>query len=852
MRPIIKRNNLPIVILLFVVSLFFWKVIFLGYVTFPINIGWDPVATMYPHKWNAADMIRGGIIPLWNPYVLCGTPLLADVISAPFSPLDILFYLFPTPLGYSLLLMVYLLFGGLFSYLYMREIRVSKTGSIVSMFAFMFNGTIMSTLLWRVHVGTIMWFPLMLLLFERVINKKIKINWVILAGVVLGITLLTGHPQSSMYMWMIGLIYAVFRLAKLKLKLVKKEIIKISSLVLLIFLIGILIGMVQILPSYEFADLSSRSYQGETYIGRDGMTFSELTGYLLISFIPEFFYEKGIYMPDILHLNYHIPLPFIPEWQGPIPRQYLGFLSILLVLFGMFFRKDWPSRFFTGVAIGMIVFFLIVATPVKSIIATIPIFGSLLHIKALTIYMIILSFLAGLGADHLLYSPKGRYQIRKFLKPFFVLWTLVFSTSIAITVIGENFFRELGYKNVVQTVYSFQKVDYYVSWFWNHFNIFSHVIYVPILLGGACLILFWLHSSNKLKIKPAQFIICSLIILDLFYYNQKTFPFFPDELFYPETETVRFLKQENEKCIFRVVNSYKLGTLIEEDEDEDRQFSPSQNYTPTIRELQDPLKYIGFSDFAYFANTLLPHKIQSAIGYESLVLKRYADFMLSIDENCGVEGGNVGLYKYSSKLLNLMNVKYLLSTKVLNSEHLRLVLDGDVKVYENKEVLPRAFIVPSVKIMDNDGEILREIQKQDFDFEQYAILEETPDENYPLSGQIEGSMVEILDYNPNKILIEANMTGNGFLVLSDTYYPGWNVYMDGERKKLYRTNYLFRGVFLPEGNHKVVFVYQPQSFMVGFVITITALTLIVLFFSFRGYKYLKTKEIKKIALLSKK
>ena len=154
--------------------------------------------------------------------------------------------------------------------------------------------------------------------------------------------------------------------------------------------------------------------------------------------------------------------------------------------------------------------------------------------------------------------------------------------------------------------------------------------------------------------------------------------------------------------------------------------------------------------------------------------------------------------------------------------------------------------------MDNDEEILKELQMPDFDFEQYAILEVTPDEPYPLSGRIEGSMVEILDYNPNEILIEANMTGNGFLVLSDTYYPGWNVYVDGEKQKLYRTNYLFRGVFIAEGNHEVRFVYQPLSFRVGLVITLTTLILIVLFFSLRGYKYLKTKESNRIALLNEK
>ena len=70
------------------------------------------------------------------------------------------------------------------------------------------------------------------------------------------------------------------------------------------------------------------------------------------------------------------------------------------------------------------------------------------------------------------------------------------------------------------------------------------------------------------------------------------------------------------------------------------------------------------------------------------------------------------------------------------------------------------------------------------------------------------------------------MTDNGFLFLSDVYYPGWNAYVDEEPAHIYQANYLFRAVELTKGNHKVEFRYEPQSLKIG--LGISLLTVIFL------------------------
>ena len=60
---------------------------------------------------------------------------------------------------------------------------------------------------------------------------------------------------------------------------------------------------------------------------------------------------------------------------------------------------------------------------------------------------------------------------------------------------------------------------------------------------------------------------------------------------------------------------------------------------------------------------------------------------------------------------------------------------------------------------------------------------------------------------------------NTFLVLSDTYFPGWKAYVDGKKAKIYRANYAFRAIPLTAGAHEVEFVYDPLSFKLGAAVT---------------------------------
>jgi uncharacterized membrane protein YfhO len=82
--------------------------------------------------------------------------------------------------------------------------------------------------------------------------------------------------------------------------------------------------------------------------------------------------------------------------------------------------------------------------------------------------------------------------------------------------------------------------------------------------------------------------------------------------------------------------------------------------------------------------------------------------------------------------------------------------------------------------------------------------------------------------SPNQLVIQTESESSGWLVLVDTWYPGWKAWVDGERLSVRRANGVFRAVQLPAGKHGVYFRYVPMEFILG--ISISLLTLLVMVF----------------------
>jgi hypothetical protein len=178
------------------------------------------------------------------------------------------------------------------------------------------------------------------------------------------------------------------------------------------------------------------------------------------------------------------------------------------------------------------------------------------------------------------------------------------------------------------------------------------------------------------------------------------------------------------------------------------------------------------------------------------------------------------------------------SVVVSTAGHFRLVHSGDVKIYQNLDVLPRAFVVHRARVIEDDEAAVAAMRDESFKPNEEAILAGAPPGRgawgtlgsvEPVSSQSTPSFdqVTIISYEPERIIIEADLASEGYLILTDTCYPGWRARVDGKESFIIRANLLFRAINLSAGQHRVEFSYEPASLRIGAAISLATLLVIV-------------------------
>ena len=168
------------------------------------------------------------------------------------------------------------------------------------------------------------------------------------------------------------------------------------------------------------------------------------------------------------------------------------------------------------------------------------------------------------------------------------------------------------------------------------------------------------------------------------------------------------------------------------------------------------------------------------------------------------------------------NVPLILS----NEGHFRQVHSGDVKVYEAMDVLPRAYAVGRTRVIEDDEAALAAMADPAFDPAQTAILARGREIDEPSSGNA-ASAVSLISYAPEEVILQASLSAPSYVVLSDSWYPGWRATIDSMPAATERANLAFRAVYVPQGTHTVCWVYRPASYLVGLGISSAALLTIV-------------------------
>jgi hypothetical protein len=153
--------------------------------------------------------------------------------------------------------------------------------------------------------------------------------------------------------------------------------------------------------------------------------------------------------------------------------------------------------------------------------------------------------------------------------------------------------------------------------------------------------------------------------------------------------------------------------------------------------------------------------------------------------------------------------------------------DGKQVVLENRMVLPKAWLVPSVYKVDSPTQILPILQSPFFDPRKLALVESPAPINIGQSSLDTSSNVRVDLYEGERIKVTATARVNSLLVLGEKYYKGWKATIDGNMTTIYPVNYILRGVYLTPGEHKVVFYFDPLPFKIGKYLTLTSFCIFI-------------------------
>jgi hypothetical protein len=152
-------------------------------------------------------------------------------------------------------------------------------------------------------------------------------------------------------------------------------------------------------------------------------------------------------------------------------------------------------------------------------------------------------------------------------------------------------------------------------------------------------------------------------------------------------------------------------------------------------------------------------------------------------------------------------------------------------IYRNEGALPAAFVVPNGQVVQDEEARLALLSDPAFDPRDTVLLSESPPQapqsDVDPSGPASREDPWVVRRGPNRIMISADLRQAGYLVLTETHYPGWRATVDGQRAEILAANHAFRAVRLEPGRHIVLFEYRPLSIYLGAGTTLVAGLLLV-------------------------
>ncbi len=752
----------------------------------------------YPYHKLTADYLRQGILPLWNPYAFSGIPLLGDGQTAIFYPPNWFFFFLPATLALNYAILSQFSIAGAGMLLFARGLNLSHGAAIAGALAYMFNGFITTRV---VHLSIMSGAALVPIVFWSVDRLRMRPGprRFAVAALCVAFQAMAGHPQVPIYTALAVGLYLVTREAADSGRWIRR-LARSVALLAGVYAAGYSLAAIQLLPWIDFARLSPRA-AGASFelVALQSLRWSDW----LLLIMPYLFggARGSILSPDT---------PFLPAaiyvWER---SAYVGILPLALAAVALpiwSWRRGATAeqRFGARLALcAVLVLGLLIAgtgdTFISRAVYATPVVGKLrAYSRAIILAAFAASALAAIGLQRLIdATSNGRLAPRLRTRVWLIAAALVGLFGFVVLLLPwllapaeEHVHRQLLHRNL---------------------SLARAATFVPVIfmLASAGLLLWWSRRGVGRRPWPAIILIAADMLLYATAFNPTT----GATAFEGTPDSVAFLQRDQ--------SLYRTATFLKRD-----------NLSPPLAQAQLALSW-G-----------MVFGIPSINGFNSLQPRRYTDVLFGRDVedvSYGFLGDNT-LLQPESDVLSMLGAKYVLIQPGMNlspGPHLQQIYqDHTVTMYRNTRVYPRAYFVSSVRLAPNANAALNTLQGQrfdpraadDFDPRTSAIVEAELDPALVarLSGRDSTARATVEQLTPNRIAVQTQSRSDRFLVLGEMYMPGWYATIDGQPATIYRANYLFRGLIVPAGEHRIEFVYRPLSAVFGAALTgLTGLGLII-------------------------
>jgi len=719
-------------------------------------------------EFGAATLRESGSFPLWNPYLFGGMPFVAAMHGDIFYPTFLLRMLVPTDVAMTWTFLIHIFLAGLFAYMFLRALGFGFAGSLLGGLAYMLGGQLASLPSpghdGKLYVSAL--FPLALFLLTRGIRDAKAWAWGLLA-IVVGLAVLSPHPQLLQYMLLASGAYALY-LAVRGVRagdFPRAAAVRRLGLALGAVVIGGLVGAIQYLPVREYVQFSPRAGGIRDYA--IATSYAWPLEEILEVYLPEF---AGI-LDNYWGVN---GIHFHSEYIG------VGVLILAFAAFGGMLQSARKSEiwFFTGMLVIALLWALGGDTPFYRIpYAIVP--GTKFFRAPETVF-----FVGTLAIGYLVAVGTERFLKREVQPRYLALW-VAFGAVIALaalTGILDGIAESIARPELVQLVDANSgalKVGALRS------------LFFVLATAGV------LYALLQRRITPAvaAWALAAVVATDLWSVMRHYWIFSPPAaVTYASDPTIDYVKSQPEPA--RVI--------------------------PIILD-----RSTGLRDPNLTGDGLMSHRLRNVLGYHGNELARYDQ--LAGKERGFDQIANPKFWELANARFILTNVDSLPlegATRVVGP--VSTAAGTTVYLYDLPGEQPFAWVAPLI-VKAPDADVLATVLDPRFPVRSAALFE--PDAPVQAVADVqslpEESRIRVTttSYAPGDIsltLSEPAPAGSA-LVVSENYYPVWKADVDGKRANVGRVNYTFTGVELPAGARSIRLRFVSPAYEAGKTTTILAL-----------------------------